>query len=330
MTSKETLVQKTVTLLRERGKEALEVAKQSVQQEKIGYKPLQEALNYFIEKVLNDVMQPGLLSLYCEAVGGKPSETTQVGAAMVLLVAAADLHDDLIDCSTVKNGKSTVFGKYGKDITVLAGDAFLIKGIYLLHEAVAIYPEKKRKAILDLIKQAFFDLSSGEAEEANHRGKDDLSGQQYLEIIKKKVVVSEATAKIGAILGNGKTDHVKALADFGRTLGLLSTIRDEFIDIFESEELGNRTTGEILPLPILYVFQDPKKKDETVRLLKSGKITKKKIEKIVDLVMKAEEIDELRQVMHSQIQESNKQLASLKDCKETLELLLKSSLEDLS
>ena len=87
MTSKETLVQQTLTLLRERGKEALEVAKQSIQQENIGYKPLQEALNYFIEEIFKDVMQPGLLSLYCEAVGGRPSDTVQVGAAMVLLVA---------------------------------------------------------------------------------------------------------------------------------------------------------------------------------------------------------------------------------------------------
>ena len=175
MTSKETPVQQTVALLRERGKEALEVAKQSVQQEKIGYKPLQEALNYFIEEVFKDVMQPGLLSLYCEAVGGKPDETMQVGAAMVLLVGAADLHDDLIDGSKIKNQKPTVLGKFGKEITVLAGDALLIEGIYLLHEATAGYPAKKRNAILESIKQAFFDLSSAESEEVSHRGENDLT-----------------------------------------------------------------------------------------------------------------------------------------------------------
>jgi hypothetical protein len=48
MTSKETPAQQTLTLLRERGKDALKIAKQSVQQEKIGYKPIQEALDYFM------------------------------------------------------------------------------------------------------------------------------------------------------------------------------------------------------------------------------------------------------------------------------------------
>src|SRR4030065_2212746 len=107
MTSKETLKEQTLTLLRERGKESLKIAKRFVQKEKIGYKPLQEALNYFIEEVFKDITQPGLLSLYCEAVGGKPDETTKVGAAMVLLVGAADLHDDIIDGSEIKNQKPT-------------------------------------------------------------------------------------------------------------------------------------------------------------------------------------------------------------------------------
>lgn len=128
MTTKEKLVERTVALLRERGKNALEVAKQDILHEKIKYKPLQEALHYFINEVFQDVMHPGLLSLYCEAVGGDPNETTQVGAAMVLLVGAADLHDDIIDKSTTKNLKPTVFGKFGQEITVLAGDTFLIKG----------------------------------------------------------------------------------------------------------------------------------------------------------------------------------------------------------
>lgn len=329
MTSKETLMEQTLALLRERGKESLKIAKQSVQQEEIGYKPLQEALNYFIEVVFKDITQPGLLSLYCEAVGGKPDETTQVGAALILLVGAADLHDDLIDGSEIKNQKPTVLGKFGKNITVLAGDALLIEGIYLLHKATAGYPAKKRNAILELIKQAFFDLSSAEAEEVSHRGENDLTAEQYLLIIKKKVAVSEATARIGAILGNGTDDDLKTLSDMGRVLGLLNTLRDEFIDVFEAEELVNRFANEVLPLPVLYVFRDPAKKEEIIKLLGNRKVSKKRAEKILDIVMEAKETDELRQLMKSEIHEAIRCLANLKAGRETLRLLLESSLEDL-
>lgn len=329
MTSKETLVQQTITLLRERGKEALEVAKQSIQQEKIDYKPLQEALNYFIEEVFKDVMQPGLLSLYCETVGGKPSETTQVGAAMVLLVGAADLHDDIIDGSVTKNQKPTVLGKFGKDVTILTGDALLIKGVYLLHKAIEGFHEKKAKAILELVKQAFFNLSSAEAEEASHGGKNDLSGEELLRVIKRKLAVAEATAKIGALIGNGTVDDVETLGDLGRTLGLLNTLRDEFIDVFEPEELANRFEREILPLPVLSVFRDKTKREKIMRLLERHKMTKKKMERIVDIVMDANETRELRQMMRSEISKAVTQLSRLKDCREAFRLLLESSLEDL-
>jgi geranylgeranyl pyrophosphate synthase len=107
MPPKKSLVKQTVALLRRRGQKSLKIARQSIQQEQIRHKPLADALRYFAESSFPDVMHPGLLSVYCEAVGGNPDETIQVGAAMTLLVAAADIHDDLVDESTVKNGKPT-------------------------------------------------------------------------------------------------------------------------------------------------------------------------------------------------------------------------------
>ena len=329
MTNNESLVQQAVDLLRKRGQESLERAKQIMLQEKILHQPLQEALCYFINEVFPDIMHPGLLSVYCEAVGGDPNETAQVSAAMVLLVAAADLHDDIIDESNCKNGKPTVLGNYGKDIAVLAGDAFLIDGIYLLHEATADFSDKKRSAVLALIKQAFFDLSSAEAEEATYKGNIDLSGREYLELIKRKTAVSEATARIGAILGDATTNEVQTLGEIGRIIGLLSTMRDEFIDVFEPDELSNRASNEILPLPVLGVFQDPEKKCGVTKLLKGHKITKRDIKKIVDIVMEAKETEELKREMQSLVKEGLHLISGLHGATDTLRLLIESAAEDI-
>lgn len=329
MSNKKSLVEQTVALLRKRGKKSLEIALQSIQQEQIRHKPLEEAMRYFADEVFPHVMQPGLLSIYCEAVGGNPDETVQVGAAMVMLVAAADIHDDLVDESVVKNEKPTVLGKYGKDIAVLAGDAFLIKGIYLLDEATLKLPLGKRNAILKLIKQAFFDLSSAEAEEAMLRGNINLPGQKYLDLIKQKTAVSEATAKIGAILGDGTTERVQMLGEIGQTIGLLSAMRDEFIDMFEPNELFNRFTNEILPLPILNVFKDSEKKDQIIKLLKKGKLTKKRTERIVDIVMEAKETMQMQKEMQFRIREGIRIYLTLPNVEKTLRLLLESLAEDL-
>lgn len=326
---KKSLVVQTVALLRKRGQKSLEIARQSVQQEEIRHKPLGDALRYFADEAFPDIMHPGLLSVYCEAVGGNPDETIQVGGAMTLLVAAADIHDDLVDESTIKNGKPTVLGKYGKDVAILVGDAFLIKGLYILHEATARLPIDNKNAILNLTKQAFFDLSSAEAEEATLRGNVDLSWRDYFDLIKRKTAVSEATAKIGAILGNGTAREVQTLGEIGYLIGLLSTIRDEFIDVFQPDELANRLTKEIPPLPVLNVFQDPDRKNQILQLFKQGKLTKKRTEKIVSIVMEAKQTEELKKEMRFFIEKGLQSVLSQKGVKKPLRMLLESTIEDL-
>ena len=144
MKPKQELVKQVKALLWGRGQEALEIAKQALLQEKVEFVPLQVALRYFMEEFWVDVLHPALISLACEAVGGSTDATTQIGAAVVLLAGGADVHDDIIDQSTIKDTKPTVFGKFGKDIAILVGDALLFKGLYMLHEACEQLPENQK------------------------------------------------------------------------------------------------------------------------------------------------------------------------------------------
>jgi geranylgeranyl pyrophosphate synthase len=318
------------TLIEERGRKALEMSKQAILNEQIENISLRDALRYFMEETWSHVPHPALLSLACEAVGGQPDATTQVGAALALLAGAADIHDDIIDQSTIKGSKPTVFGKFGRDIALLAGDTMLFKGLYAMHEAVDSLPKGKKHAILKLTKQAFFGISSAEAQETSFRGKPDLSVQEFLENIKGKAAVAEATAKIGATLGDANANEIEMLGNYGKILGILMTIRDQFIDLFEPDEIKERAERECLPLPILFVFRDEKKRKKIERLLKKGdKITKEDADKIVDIVMTAKETSELRRQMQRMIDKAKAQLAFAEHNPTNLKFILESTMEDL-
>lgn len=325
--SEEPQMVKVIKIFCQRGQEALEFARQTVKEEEVEFKPLREALLYFMNSWEN-VLHPALVSLACEAVGENTKSTTQLSAAIVLLAGGADVHDDIIDQSMTKGSKPTVLGKFGQDIAILAGDALLLKGTYVLHEACEGLPKSHRQQILKIIKQAFFEVSCAEAEEASFRGKLDLTGQKYLSIIQGKVAAGEAATRIGAIVGGGTDAEVEALGHYGRTFGVLMTMRDEFIDMFEPEELKNRAERECLPLPILLAFKECSKKDRILRLLK-GKITEATVEEILDLVLASKEVADLKALMAQLIQEERQRLTEVRGCKETLELLLKSTLENL-
>jgi geranylgeranyl pyrophosphate synthase len=112
MAPKKKLIEQVKAIMWERGQTALEIAKQTVAQENIQSPLLREALDYFMNEIWEDVLHPALLSIACEAAGGNPNSTTQIGAAIVLLAGGADVHDDIIDQSETKDAKLTVFGKF--------------------------------------------------------------------------------------------------------------------------------------------------------------------------------------------------------------------------
>ncbi len=328
MPPKKKLALAVKTLLWKAGQNALVKAKQTIKDQQLPSHPLQEALEYFME-TWNDVVHPALLALSCEAVGGKAEETTEIGVAYILLAGGADIHDDLIDDSSQKYGRPSVLGKFGKDITILVGDALLFKGLFTLYGAVQKLPSEKQQATLDLTLQAFSSISSAETQESILKNTGTTDPEPYLSMIKIKAAVGEATMRIGAIIGNGSPQEVEALATFGKNFGALMTIRDEYIDLFELEEVKNRSEREWLPLPILYALRDPAKKEEILHLLKAGTITQKAIERTVDIVTDSKENADLKQEMNSMIKESKEKLSIIKRKQRELNLMLDCAIEDI-
>jgi len=296
MSSKKSM-EKMKKLLEERGRKAYEVAKAEILNEEIEYEPIRDALRYFIQELWYNFQRPALLSLACKSVGGNPEKTNSIGVALILLTGAADIHDDIIDQSKTKGSKPTVFGKFGRDIALLAGDALLLKGFTLLNESSEQLPKKQGKAIINLVEEAFFEVGIAEAKEASFKGNWDLTPEEYFDIIRMKTAIADTTARIGAIVGGGSSDEIMALGKYGRALGILASIRDEFIDIFEPDELKNRAENECLPLPILYAFRDPKVKNRIIDILKKGRLREKDALEVVELIEETEETQALKKEM---------------------------------
>ncbi|MDH5793906.1 MAG: polyprenyl synthetase family protein, partial [Candidatus Bathyarchaeota archaeon] len=124
----EKLIVQVQRLLEERSRKSLDIAKREVLQEEMKCKEINDAFEYYAGN-WNDVIHPGLLSIACEAAGGDADKSIPMQVVMLLLTAAVDIHDDIIDESNTKYGKPTVFAKFGKDIALLVGDALLMKAL---------------------------------------------------------------------------------------------------------------------------------------------------------------------------------------------------------
>jgi len=260
-----------------------------------------QALRYFAKVTLHNSLPvfPALISFSCEAVGGSAEKTTPFGEAFVLISSGADLHDDVIDQSVIKGSKQTVLGKFNAATAILAGDILLVQGFKQLNDASELISNKQAKEILELVFNAVFEICSAETLEIQLRNKLDLTPDEYYEVIRLKAVVPEVAMKIGALIGNGNSNDVESLGQFGRIYGVNSIIIDEFADLFDIEELSNRLKNECPPLPILYCLQNPKIKTNLMPLLGVDLIDKKTHKKIVKTVLGSSEIQTLEKILVS-------------------------------
>ena len=216
------------------------------------------ALQSFSKK-WKDYSRAALMIMSCRAVGGDPSHVVPAAKALVLSGGAFGLHDDIVDSSYIRTDKHarTTLGLFGKDVTLLVGDALLIEGMSHLYELNDFLPKEKVAEVVMTIKNGLYELGSGEVEELKLVRNLEVTPQKYLKIVRMKAGDVESYTRIGAMIGGGTKEETDALGLFGRYLGMVAILRDDIEDTFnDRSELSSRITKESLPLPIVYSLND--------------------------------------------------------------------------
>ncbi|MBC7129961.1 polyprenyl synthetase family protein, partial [Candidatus Bathyarchaeota archaeon] len=170
-----------VAELKKRSKKALDFAKKILSEEQIDDPILRRALNHYL-KHWNDFTHPGLFSIACEAVGGNPDNVIPAQAAITMIAAAFDIHDDIIDKSKTKHKIPTVYGKFGAERALLLGDAFLIEGIKLFIESAKTLPEEKQKKALETLKQLIFEVGNAHSKEISLKERKSKAPKEYMQV----------------------------------------------------------------------------------------------------------------------------------------------------
>jgi geranylgeranyl pyrophosphate synthase len=317
-------------ILIKKSAQALSLAREAILSERIRSSEARSALRYYVAN-WREAIHPGLIDFVSEAAQGDSGEVLDLQVSMLLFSAAIDVHDDIIDNSTQKHGTPTVFGKFGRDMAILLGNAFMIKGFILLFEAVEKLPHRMKNEILKTVKCALFEVGDAHACELRLKHRWDADPAEYLEILEKKGAIIEAEARIGALVGGGTRQVIDALSRYGRILGLLGTLREEFVDMFEVQEMQNRIQNECLPIPVMYALQDMSARDKILKIFSKGRIAEKDLEEAIGTVSETRTVKALKRKMSEEIEEAVNLLLKLEKTEARLFLatLIKSMLENL-
>jgi len=226
-----------------------------------------------------------LLVLLSAKVCGGINERSYRGAVLVELLHTATLvHDDVVDNADKRRGLWSINKVFKNKIAVLMGD-------YLLSKGLLIAMEGKDYDFLEVITNTVKRMSEGELLQIQKTRKLDIDEETYFRVISDKTAsLIETCCTIGAMSVTANPEHISAMGEFGKNLGISFQIRDDILDYEGSLSVtGKRAGGDIkekkITLPLIYSLNQVSANQaaDIRKIIKNGK-EKSKIEVVINFV----------------------------------------------
>ncbi|WP_424535039.1 polyprenyl synthetase family protein [Sphaerisporangium viridialbum] len=224
--------------------------------------PLDEICAYALTAPAK-LFRPILLLLSAEAVGGRIPDVLPAAVGTECGHVASLIHDDIIDGDAMRRGRPAVYRKFGMDNAIVAGDALLFQIFVCLSECRARgVPDDRIVTAMEIVARAGVELCRGQALEAEITSRSVRDIDAYLRMIKMKTAaLFSGACQCGAVLGGGPPEWVRALGDYGESLGIAFQIQDDLLGYVTGAEMtGKPATSDIknrrLTLPIIFAYQN--------------------------------------------------------------------------
>lgn len=222
-----------------------------------------------------------LVLLAAKACGTVIPETYHGAVTVELLHTATLVHDDVIDMSDMRRGRSSVNAVYDNTRAVLVGD-------YLLSSALAESVKTKDLGIVKIISELGKNLAEGELVQFSLAENVLVDEHSYFEVIDKKTAsLLRASVVIGAITGGGSPETISAFDRLGGILGICFQIKDDIFDYY-TNDIGKPTGNDIregkITLPLIYALQHAPVAlaDKMMDIIRSHDYSEENIERLLN------------------------------------------------
>src|SRR3546814_681088 len=165
-------------------------------------------------------LRPMLLLLAARALGHQGTDAHQLAAVVEFIHTSTLLHDDVVDESDLRRGRSTASAVWGNAASVLVGDFLYSRSFQLMVELDSM---DVQRILADTTNR----IAEGEVLQLLHVRNPDVDEAAYLRVIERKTAVLFAAAtRLGALLSGAAPAMQARLHDYGLALGHAFQISD--------------------------------------------------------------------------------------------------------
>src|SRR5687767_10705610 len=200
-------------------------------------------------------LRPALLLLACGAAGyrGSSNSHLQLAAVVEFIHTATLLHDDVVDESPLRRGRSTANAAFNNATAVLVGD-------FLYSRAFQMMVEVDDMRVMQVLADATNTIAGGEVLQLMGSHDPDVDEARYLDVIRRKTAkLFEAAARLGAVLSKQQPLE-ESLAAYGRHVGTAFQVIDDVLDYSGDAESIGKSLGDDLAegkptLPLIHAMR---------------------------------------------------------------------------
>ena len=279
----------------------------------------------FIATNWRDPLTPSLMSLSCQAVGGRPEQTREAALALSLMNLSFFIWDDIIDDVKTKLFKPTFFGKFGESTSIIMGGLISARAFSILNQSNIEKP--KRQVVSGLCWNLWASMAQAEMGLLMQQVKNSFGSEKKLWKIKTEAIDIETCMRIGAVLGDGSQNEIENLGRYGRCLGIILELWKDFqISSNYTLELDEKIKNKTLPYSLLWAAERSRKLRETLDNWGKRVAGKFAIKKVVGYALETGTLDNVKAIIKENVEDASSHLSKIDKCPATQTLL--SFLED--
>ncbi len=274
--------------------------------------PLVEKIGQHIIESGGKRMRPLLVLLAAKSLDYQEKDHALLATIIEFLHTATLLHDDVVDISDQRRGKTTANAKWGNAPSVLVGD-------FLYSRAFEMMVQLGSLPIMKILSHSTCVIAEGEVLQLMNVKNPDVSEAQYMEVIKgKTAMLFEASSHTGALLANANIDQAEALRLYGYHIGMAFQLVDDVLDyVGDPKALGKNVGDDLaegkptLPLIHAMLHAQPDQAQLIRKAIRSGGT--QALAQIIDIVQQCGAIDYTNDKAREHVKSAKKAIAILDD-----------------
>ena len=240
-------------------------------------------------------IRPTITILIARALNYRGKELINLATAIELLHTATLIHDDVVDQSEIRRGKTSIHKKWDNAHGVLVGD-------FVYSKAFQLMASLKNTRIIQTLAKSTNRISEGEVLQLNFLDSTNIKETDYFEIIGRKTAeLFKASAHTAALLAEAEENFIKISCQFAYALGIVFQLKDDLLDYSGNElKTGKRIGKDFLEgkitLPLIQAFNLASPDDLKIIKKAFESRDKRKLQEVINIIAKSGAVEEVEKI----------------------------------